>query len=311
MPDQPVSDLVTQIDKRLGALLALLRALPNLTQRIAAFVGWVEVPPRRLGFKYIAPEARALHMAIVHDAGEEGARIFLLACLLSTLRSTLRSGRIATLPARVRTHQFRQFARIAEHDDRMLPHCTLEADLFLKELGLAALRLYAGASSVIDPHSGVGRSLLWKGGLAQLPGRLLFFMRAGGFYPYFEIHVHKLYLDEFNEEGRNECYRCCADLYDLHPDILGMVGGSWFYDPVVATISPRLGYLRTVPESGGARVLFVSHDEQAVNNATATSEKRRALYAAGLYRPASWVLVWAKCDQLSWSRRADVLEKMK
>lgn len=309
MLDHPVPDLDTRLDARLAVLLARLPAVADPGGQVAAFVACVEVPPGRLGFKHIAPEARALHAAILQQAGEQGARIFLLACLLSAVRSTLRSGRVDRLPARVRAHQLRQFERIAAHDDAMLQYCAPDADVFLKELGLATLRLYAGASSVIDPHSGVGRSLLWKGGPWRLPGRLLLFARAGGFRPYFEVHVHKLYLDEFNEEGRNECYRCCADLYRLHPEVLGMIGGSWFYDPAVAGISPHLAYLRTVPESGGARVLFVSHDEQAWKNATATSEKRRALHAAGQYRPASWTLVWPRRDQLAWARRFNGLDR--
>lgn len=309
MHDQVAPDLAVQLDKRLDAVFASLRGLPDLTGRIAAFVSHFEAPPRQMGFKYIAPEARALHAAVLHDVGEDGARIFLLACLLWAVRSSLRSARTERLPARVRAHQLKQFERIAAQDDSLLPHCRLEGDVFLKELGLATLRLYAGASSVIDPHSGVGRSLLWKAGLHRLPGRLLLFARAGGFRPYFEIHVHKLYQDEFNEQGRNECYRCCADLYALHPEVLGMVAGSWFYDPVVETISPHLAYLRKVPESGGARALFVSYDEQAARNATATSEKRRALHEAGQYRPASWTLVWPKRAQLAWSCRSDVLDR--
>jgi len=306
---QPFPELDVRLESRLGALLAPLRGLPDIAARVAAFVSCVEQPPVRGGFKYIAPEARALHAAVVKDAGEDGARVFLLGCLLAALRSTLRSGRAERLPARVHAHQFRQFERIATHDEDMLQYCRLEADVFLKELGLATLRLYAGASSVIDPHSGVGRSLLWKAGLHRLPSRLLLFARAGGFKPFFEVHVHKLYLDEFNEEGRNECYRCCADLYALHPEALGMIGGSWFYDPLVASISPHLAYLRTVPESGGARVLFVSHDDQAVKNATATSDKRRTLHAAGRYRPASWTLVWPRRDQLAWARRLDQFDR--
>lgn len=311
MLDYPVSDLETRLTSRIDALLTPLVGLPELAARMAAFIACVEVPPGRRGFKYVSSKTRALHAAVVRDADEEAARVFLLACLLGAVRSTLRRERLDALPARVRAHQLRQYERIALHDAEMLQYCTLDADVFLKELGLATLRLYAGASSVIDPHSGVGRSLLWKGGLHRLPGRLLWFARAGGFRPYFEVHVHKLYQEEFNEEGRNECYRCCAELYDLHPEVLGMIGGSWFYDPAIAGISPHLAYLRTVPESGGARVLFVSHDDQAVANATATSAKRRALHAAGAYRPASWTLVWAKRDQLAWARRSAVLKEIR
>lgn len=302
-------DLEAQIGRRLDAVLAPLRGLPDLQNRIAGVVSCFEVPAPHTGFKHIAPEARALYAAIVQEAGEDGARIFLWGCLLWAVRSSLRSGRTDALPARVRAHQLKQFARIAAHDDGVLAYCKLEADVYLKELGLATLRLYAGASSVIDPRSGIGRSMLLRGGMLGLPGRALLMARAGGFKPYFEVHVHKLYQDEFNEEGRNECYRCCAELYALHPEVLGMVGGSWFYDPVVAGISPHLAYLRTVPESGGARVLFMSHDEQAAKNATATSEKRRALHAAGQYRPASWTLVWLKRDQQAWARRPAILDR--
>jgi len=309
MPDAADASLEALLDERMAALRAPLRGVPGIDARIAAFVSCFETPPAQGGFKSLGPEARTLHAAVQREAGEQGARHFLHACLLFAVQSSLSNGRLERLPARVRAHQLKQFRRIAGHDDEFLSWCTLDSDVFLKEMGLASLRLYAGASSVIDPHSGVGRSLLWKGGLQRLPGRAWLFARAGGFRPYFEVHVHKLYLDEFNEEGRNECYRCCADLYALHPANLGMIGGSWFYDPVVASISPHLAYLRTVPESGGARVLFVCHDEQTRKNATAKSEKRRAMCAAGTYRPAAWTLVWPRQAQLAWARRQQVLNR--
>ncbi|MFC5510931.1 hypothetical protein ACFPOU_07320 [Massilia jejuensis] len=299
-----------RLSDQLQRALALCgRHLSDAAPRVRAFLAQFADPPPYGGFKAIPPGARALYAAVLAEGGQDAGAPFLLACLLAAVRASLDGPLLARLPARVRAHQVRQFARMASHDEAFLPYCRLDGDVFLKEFGLATLRLYAGASSVIDPRSGIGRSLLFKGGLPGLPGRALLLARAGGFKPYFEIHVHKLYQDEFNEEGRNECYRCCADLYELHPEVLGMVAGSWFYDPVVTIISPHLAYLRTVPEGGGARALFVSHDEQAAKNATATSEKRRALHAAGQYRPASWTLVWAKRDQLAWSRRPDVLDR--
>lgn len=277
--------------------------LTDARGRIGAFLHQFRQLPPYGTFKHVPPAAHAVHAQVVAEGGPGSGPAFLLASLLASLRASLDSPMLARLPARVRAHQLRQFARIARHDDAFLPHCRLDADVFLKEFGLATLRLYAGASSVIDPRSGIGRSLLWKGGGAQLLPRALLFARAGGFKPYFEVHVHKLYQDEFNEEGRNECYRCCADLYALHPEVLGMFGGSWFYDPHIAQISPHLAYLRTVPEAGGARALFDSYNEQAVANATATSATRSALHAAGTYRPASWALVWPRRAQLAWARR--------
>jgi hypothetical protein len=285
--------------------LASLRTagLANPAVRVGAFLNQFQDLPPCGTFKYVPPAAHALFMDAVTEGGPASGPAFLLASLLTALRNSLEGSALARLPARVRRHQLRQFERIARHDADFLQHCRLNGDVFLKEFGLATLRLYAGASSVIDPRSGIGRSMLWKGGAAQLLPRALLFARAGGFKPYFEIHVNKLYQDEFNEEGRNECYRCCAELYELHPEALGMFGGSWFYDPQLAHISPHLSYLRTVPESGGARALFDAYDQQAVGNATATSATRRNLHAAGKYRPASWVLVWPKRAQLAWARR--------
>lgn len=285
------------------ALALCARHLPDAAQRVSSFLVQFADPPAHGGFKAIPPAARSLYERVLAEGGQAAGAAFLLASVLSAVRASLDGPLLARLPARVRAHQLRQFARMAGHDEAFLPYCRLDGDVFLKEFGLATLRLYAGASSVIDPRSGIGRSMLWKGGALRLPGRALLLARAGGFKPYFEIHVHKLYQDEFNEEGRNECYRCCAELYDLHPEVLGMVAGSWFYDPVVEIISPHLAYLRTVPEAGGARAWFVSHDEQAVRNATATSERRRALHAAGQYRPGSWMLVWPRAAQQAWAQR--------
>lgn len=301
---QPIPSFETRLSDQCQRALALCgRHLPDAAQRVSAFLAQFADPPPHGGFKAIPAQARALYAAVLADGGADAGAPFLLASLLSAVRAALAGPLLARLPARERAHQLRQFARMAHHDEDFLPYCSLDGDVFLKEFGLATLRLYAGASSVIDPRSGMGRSLLFKGGLLQVPERALLIARAGGFKPYFEIHVHKLYQDEFNEEGRNECYRCCADLYALHPDVLGMIAGSWFYDPVVAIVSPHLAYLRTVPEAGGARALFVSHDEQAIKNATATSEKRRALHAAGQYRPASWILVWPRAAQIAWAQR--------
>ena len=293
-----------QLDAALAAAIAPLRAtLPDVEQRIQAFIACFGAPPAGATFKHITPQARALHADVTRTAGADGAGRFLLACLHAAVGASMRGERLARLPTRVRGHQLRQYVRIARHDDRFLPHCRLEADVFLKEFGLATLRLYAGASSVIDPHSGVGRSLMWKAGLARLPARALFFARAGGFKPYFEVHVNKLYLEEFNEEGRNECYRCCAELYALHPENLGMFAGSWFYDPAVAQVSPRLAYLREIPVAGGARCMLDSYNDQALANATATSPTRRALVDAGRYRPASYALVWPRRAQLAWAKQ--------
>ena len=122
-----------------------------------------------------------------------------------------------------------------------------------------------------------------------------------GFSPMFQIHTHISYLEEFNEAGWNECYRCCADLYQLHPESLGMFGGSWFYDPALESISPRLTYLAAIPCSGGAHRVLLEKSGDFVNDAIATSPSRRKLYESGQYQPRSFLLAWSRQAQQKWA----------
>lgn len=259
-------------------------------------------PPVGAGFKYLPPEARALHADVLGRHGQDGAAAFLFVALLVALERSLASPRLQQLPARVLAHQLRHYERIVTDPEPTMQACVLDSDLFLKEFGLASLRMVAAGSNLVDVNSGVGRSLLWKNGLRDLPRRLAIFARLGGFRPFFQIHAHKFHMAEFNEAGRNECYRCCAELYALHPEVRGMMAGSWFYDPVVARISPRLAYLREVPERGGAHVLFDSFNEEATGNAVAASATRRKLVESGQYRPAGYVLLWPRARQIAWAR---------
>lgn len=277
--------------------------LPDAPARLEHFLGAFTRLPRSARYRDVPGEARAIHDYVLHQFGEPAAQALLLAALFKAVCDSLVSARLLELPPRVLNHQVRQFVRIIAHEDAFARECSLASDVYMKELGLARLRLYAGASNLIDPQSGVARSVLWKGGALQLLSRALLFIRIGGFKPFFEIHAHKLYMEEFNAKGRRECYRCCADLYALHPETLGMYAGSWFYDPALASFSPHLAYLREDAVAGGSACLFVSHDEQAINYATVKSAKRRAAFAAGDYRPATHALVWPRSAQIAWARR--------
>lgn len=270
--------------------------------KAARFVDSFEVPPPAgASFKHVPPAARELHAEVLRQHGAEGATAFLFVALLVALERTLTSPRLQRLPSRVLAHQLGHYERMISDPGPTQEACALDKDLFLKEFGLASLRLYAGGSNLIDFNAGLGRSLLWKNGLGELPRRLAIVARLGGFRPFFEIHAHKFHMAEFNEAGRNECYRCCAELYALHPEVRGMVAGSWFYDPVVATISPHLAYLREVPERGGAHVLFDSFNAEAAGNAVAASRTRRQLVESGRYRPAGYTLVWPRARQIAWA----------
>lgn len=258
-------------------------------------------------YKIFPAAARALILGGTLENGKPAARAFLKAAILQGMVDTLASEGFGKLPARVRAQQLRQFQRMAADTDEQADWLQVDHDLFHKEFGIATLRLYVAGAQLVDPRCGIPRSIVMKGGLASLPANLAAILRLGGFRKYFQIHTHQFMLDAFNEEGWNECYLCCAELYPLHPDVLGMYGGSWFYDPALDTISPRLSYLRAIPMAGGAELFFVEEGGSARNNSLSTSPTRRKLYEEGKYSPKSYMLVWGRSRQMAWA--ADYLEK--
>lgn len=270
----------------------LLDKFVEATSHVGPFDSYKIFPLRS---RQVADEITAAH-------GADGLRYFLRATIAHALHNTLASNRLASLPDRVREQQAKQFNRIAADDDCNAPWLDLDHDLFHKEFGIANLRLYVAGAQLVDPRCGIPRSVVIRGTPLDWIRNGSAVLSLGGFRPYFQIHTHKFMLDTFNEEGWEECYRCCAELYDLHPQVLGMYGSSWFYDPALASISPRLGYLREVPQKGGARLLFVEAGGDAIKNSLATSPTRKALYEDGKYLPKSYMLVWGKEKQRMWAR---------
>lgn len=78
----------------------------------------------------------------------------------------------------------------------------------------------------------------------------------------------------------------------IYPSVRGMWGGSWFYDPALEEVSPRLSYLRKVPAENGAYVFYSNIDIDG--GALATSESRKKAYESGNYLPKSYSLMWPR-----------------
>lgn len=253
-------------------------------------------------YKVFPQAARVLIPSGVLPDGAEISRIFLKAAIIQGMLDMLASAAFAKLPARVRAQQIRQLQRIAADGEDTAEWLQVDHDLFHKEFGIATLRLYVAGAQLIDSRCGIPRSTVLRGGLRALPKNLAKVFRLGGFRKYFQIHTHKFMLDAFNEEGWTECYLCCAELYELHPEVLGMFGSSWFYDPVLADISPRLSYLSAVPLASGAELFFVAEGGSACDNSLSTSPTRRKLYEEGKYLPKSYMLAWGKSDQTAWAK---------
>jgi hypothetical protein len=116
------------------------------------------------------------------------------------------------------------------------------------------------------------------------------------------FHVENRWLDGFNEEEWARFYAHVAGLLEANPKLAGMISTSWFFDPALARVSPRLGYLVGLPLSGGARIVRHYTTQFDIDSATSKSATRRSLYEAGEYMPVSYSFIWDRKDLIAWAR---------
>lgn len=205
------------------------------------------------------------------------------------------------IPDSISKYAQREHSRILEQL-LQLPdeHFRWENDEFVKDFSLCNLRLLPAGAQVIE-CSGIPKAWILRPS-RQMPGHLTFVLgKIRGFAPLLEIHTHKANLDEFNKDGWDRCYVRIGDFLELNPQILGVQGGSWFYDPKLATISPNLAYLQDVPLRHGARLVYI-RDEGSDSSALAKSGKRKALFEAGRYRPAAYAMIWGREDLIAFAK---------
>ena len=94
-----------------------------------------------------------------------------------------------------------------------------------------------------------------------------------------------------------------AELCRARPELAGMIGSSWFYDPPLTEISPRLAHLRLNPLNGGA---FMVHQGPApihTERAGTASPSRKALIDSGEYTARSWLMIWPRKELIAWADR--------
>jgi len=179
-------------------------------------------------------------------------------------------------------------------------------DCFLKDVRLAAGWTVPCGAKVVDLRCQVSVPVSL---LAALRGRspqvALRALRPGNHPPWFEQHTDSRYLDEFDEAGIDDVYLRVASMLRRHPGVGGLTAYSWFYDPQLDEISPRLSYLYRRPLERGAVLLRGRTSGYDVKNATARSQTRKRLYEAGRYKPVGHRILWFRRDILRWADQAD------
>lgn len=174
-----------------------------------------------------------------------------------------------------------------------------------------ALSVPGAKSQVIDLSSPLGPKQMVQ---HALQGRgvqpLVRYLAAGAKRePWLEVHTESRWLRGFNEEGWNDAWATAAELCRARPELAGMIGSSWFYDPPLTEISPRLAHLRLNPLNGGAFMVHQGPGEIHTLRAGTASASRKALIDSGEYTARSWLMVWPRKELIAWAdrRKADAV----
>jgi hypothetical protein len=201
--------------------------------------------------------------------------------------------------------------KVTSHElGRILDRASEESDYFgdlsndsvRKDLAILGGRLIPVGAGVAAPNGGVPRSTAFRDGVAQAFGFLRFRINSGALRPWLEMHTHLDSLSEFSEDGWNRSYRRVADLLVANPEWRGVFRASWFLDPALKRISPKLSYLSEVPLANGAEMFFVEVNKSGNCGALHRSETRRKLFLRGEYVPRIYLMAWPRCALIAWSR---------
>ncbi len=188
-----------------------------------------------------------------------------------------------------------------------------DADHWAKDVRMALVLSVPGAlTQTIDLSSPMGPGQVVRNGREGHGwSQLIHYVRAQGWKkPWLEVHTESRQLADFNEAGWDRAWATAAAICRTRPELAGMIGSSWFYDPPLETISPRLAYLRLNPLKGGAFIIHQGPAPIHSERASASSPTRKAMIESGEYTPSSWLVAWPRATLMPWAEQRAAATQM-
>jgi len=179
-----------------------------------------------------------------------------------------------------------------------------DRDFWAKDVRFSlALSVPGALTQTIDLSSPMGPGQVVRNGRDGYGwSQLIAYVKAQGWKkPWLEVHTESRHTNDFNEAGWDRAWATAAAICKRRPELAGMIGSSWFYDPPLETISPRLAYLRLNPLKGGAFIIHQGPAPIHSERCGATSPTRRAMIESGEYLPRSWLVAWPKSTLIPWA----------
>ena len=268
------------------------------------YIERLDATPTGTAYRHIAPEVKKFWNVVLDDYGQDALESYNRVTMLVLIEKFDERSAGRNYPDSVIARYRSSFKRI----ERTIGSSELgtyahTSDIFLKDFAICRQKAFpAGGAHIVDEYSGFSRAALLSDGVGQF-FRFLFFLLfvSRGNSPFYVTHTHLSEVDDFGPEGRNDCYARIAEMLERHPEMKGMYSSSWFNDPALADISPRLAYLRRVPTENGAWLFRVGEDIEG--GALAKSATRRKLHEDGKYIPTAYLVVWPRRKIIAWAKR--------
>ena len=241
---------------------------------------------------------------ILHDFGQDGLGTYHRLVLL-TLIQGIQGGTKIQYPDSCRILFEKELHAIAGDMQRKpLSKYLYTSSEFRKDLAICRQVLIPCGIVTVEMSSGVPRRYLVQNGV-RTALRLAAFMaqKVGSFRPLYEMHLHGRALQEFTAAGWEASFLRIAELMRLDAVSRGVFASSWWYDPKVIELVPRLSFLQSVPRSHGAGIFALASNASTTRDALASSPERKRLYDAGVYKPRPYLMIWGREDFLRWAEK--------
>jgi hypothetical protein len=230
-----------------------------------------------------------------------GAAYLKLALVLEMLRMTS-EGSLLKYPESIREQYEIHLGLIRQAiESRPDSYFRLDNDIYLKDLALCGGRMLPGGAQLFQTFGGVPRSLLWTDGARQALSFAFFLLKLKAPTPLFDMHTDPRRMADFTSAGWDRFYLRVVEVLRQQPEIRGLTGSSWWYDPAVPRLSPQLEFLRETPLRYGAKTFRYSADEGAKLSALLRSPERQQAFNSGRYVPTTYILIWTRKDMFRWA----------
>ena len=300
--DQAISLLIKNIylsiEKKIVSMAPKVLNRYPIDERIAK----ISLVPDYSGYSYLGDDTVSTLNSIATEYGYEAEALYCQLIALRFLKASTKKIGKGFLPSTLESLYLQWINRILGEFPLDLKGLYHKNDLFLKYLSVCSLRSVPVGGAWIAELSGITKRFIITGGLRQFLKASLFLpFKMKGFKPFYQIHMVQSMKDLVNPEARIQCYKGVAQLLKNNSQVKGLFAGSWYYDPVIHSISPRLSYMSESAVISGAGVFKIGSSISDVNNATQTSPTRKKLYNEGQYLPTTYLLIWPRRSLLQWA----------